>query len=179
MKLTAASLQAKYVHQCQRWVGGFPLTHIGYSLAYARQFFAFPNVSFNLFQKVLVGPLGGRFMRQCREWGRPLLAWTVNDEMWMEWCIRKEVDGVITDDPMLFLEVCRRYGGAGPKVAATPDLKTAAAALAKRRRTTLGRKVWLYTEVVGINMLVMFFATLFWFKYGSPKKRVRKELQEV
>lgn len=27
----------------------------------------------------------------------------------MEWSIRKEVDGVITDDPKLFLEVCERF----------------------------------------------------------------------
>jgi hypothetical protein len=27
----------------------------------------------------------------------------------MEWCIRKGVDGVITDDPRLFREVCERW----------------------------------------------------------------------
>ncbi len=35
--------------------------------------------------------------------------WTVNEEQWMEWSIRKGVDGVITDDPKLFLEVCQRW----------------------------------------------------------------------
>ena len=36
-------------------------------------------------------------------------AWTVNAEERMEWCIRRELDGVITDDPAVFLDVCRRH----------------------------------------------------------------------
>lgn len=31
----------------------------------------------------------------------------------MEWSIRKGVDGVITDDPGKFLEVCERWKGGG------------------------------------------------------------------
>lgn len=29
----------------------------------------------------------------------------------MKWCIQKEVDGVITDDPKRYLEVCESYYG--------------------------------------------------------------------
>lgn len=29
----------------------------------------------------------------------------------MKWSIRKEVDGVITDDPKKYLEVCKQYNG--------------------------------------------------------------------
>ncbi len=39
-----------------------------------------------------------------------MFVWTVNKEMWMEWSIRHEVDGVISDDPKRFLEVCKRWG---------------------------------------------------------------------
>jgi len=49
---------------------------------------------------------------------RNLFVWTVNEEEWMEWSIRKGVDGVVTDDPKKFLDVCRRWearlaGGGG------------------------------------------------------------------
>jgi len=33
----------------------------------------------------------------------------VNDEQWMRWSIKQEVDGVITDDPKKYLEVCKNY----------------------------------------------------------------------
>lgn len=80
-----------------------------------------------MFQKMLLGPLGARFLRDCRRAESPVYVWTVNDERQMEWCIRKNLarghgegkagsgggqallDGVITDDPKLFLEVCRRW----------------------------------------------------------------------
>ena len=62
-----------------------------------------------MFQKTLVGPIGSRFIKSVRKSGRSLFLWTVNDEEWMEWSIRKESDGVITDDPKLFLEVCKRH----------------------------------------------------------------------
>jgi len=29
----------------------------------------------------------------------------------MKWCIHKGVDGVISDDPKRFLEICESYGG--------------------------------------------------------------------
>lgn len=73
----------------------------------------------NMVQKMLMGPIGGRFLRDCRRAGRPMFTWTVNDEDSMEWCIKKNtpdgrgekpmLDGVITDDPKMFLEVCRRW----------------------------------------------------------------------
>lgn len=52
------------------------------------------------------------------------MTWTVNDPRRMEWCIRQNlghprrgsevsgpalIDGVITDDPRLYLEVCESY----------------------------------------------------------------------
>lgn len=34
----------------------------------------------------------------------------------MEWCIRRKLDGVITDDPKLFLEVCDRFDESSPEM---------------------------------------------------------------
>jgi phosphatidylglycerol phospholipase C len=68
-------------------------------------------VHFSLFQPALVGPLGARFRRLARERGRQVFAWTVNDEAWMEWCVRKGLAGVITDEVGRFEEVRRGFGG--------------------------------------------------------------------
>jgi hypothetical protein len=35
-----------------------------------------------------------------------VLVWTVNQPRLMRWCIRKGVDGVITDDPETFRRIC-------------------------------------------------------------------------
>ncbi|KAF2838317.1 tubulin-domain-containing protein [Patellaria atrata CBS 101060] len=96
---------AKYLPLCEEYLPGFPITHIGFSTLYARQFFCVPNISFNMLQFVLMGPLGWSFRRKAKELGRPVLVWTVNEESKMKWCIKKNLDGVITDDPKKFIDV--------------------------------------------------------------------------
>lgn len=64
-----------------------------------------------MFQKILTGPLGHKFLQDIRKAGRSIFVWTVNTEDMMQWSIQKKVDGVITDDPKKFLEVCKRYEG--------------------------------------------------------------------
>ena len=34
----------------------------------------------------------------------------------MKWSIRKQVDGVITDDPKKYLDVCKKYKGEKPRM---------------------------------------------------------------
>lgn len=100
---------AKYVPLAQQYLPGFPITHIGFSLSYARQFLSVPGVSFNMLLPVLMGPGGDKFVREVRRARRPLIAWTVNSAEKMGWCVRRGLDGVITDDPKLFLEVCKKH----------------------------------------------------------------------
>ncbi|KAK4964103.1 hypothetical protein LTR28_004059 [Elasticomyces elasticus] len=100
---------AKYLPLCAHYLPGFPITHIGFSTSYARQFLSVPNVSFNMLLPILMAPGGRRFIQDVQDQQRPIFAWTVNEEKKMEWCIRKGLDGVITDDPELFLKVCERY----------------------------------------------------------------------
>lgn len=69
-----------------------------------------------MLQKTMTGPVGRRFLRDVKEAGRPIFLWTVNDEEAMKWSIRKEVDGVITDDPKRYLEVRKRYQGEKPRL---------------------------------------------------------------
>jgi glycerophosphoryl diester phosphodiesterase len=101
---------AKFLPLADKYLPGFPVTHIGFSVPYARHFFTVPNVSFNMLLPMLIAPGGRKFMRDAREkYHRQLYAWTVNNRDKMEWCIRRKLDGVITDDPKLFLQVCDEF----------------------------------------------------------------------
>lgn len=101
---------AKYLPLAAKHLPNFPITHIGFSLSYARHFLTVPNVTFNMLFPILVAPGGKKFIRDAREkHHRQVYAWTVNDKDRMEWCIRQKLDGVITDDPAKFLKVCEEY----------------------------------------------------------------------
>lgn len=127
---------------------GYSAALIGFDLLYARRFLKVPNVGFNMLQKVLVGPFGARFIRDVQAAERRLFVWTVNDEEWMEWSIRKNVDGVITDDPKMFLDVCKRWGGSQFEAG-------------ERQKTSLKRKIKLYAEVAWIQILAIVLGFLF------------------
>ncbi len=115
-------------------------------------------MSFNMLQRVMIGPIGSKFMRDCKKQNRSLFLWTVNEEGWMKWSIKKEVDGVITDDPKKFLEVCRDYDDNAPI-----------------HRLTLKE----YPSIFWINLLVIVFSLLFRFRYGFTVDlmKLRKERQ--
>jgi phosphatidylglycerol phospholipase C len=127
---------ATFVDAARRILPAYPVALITWSLAYARHFLPVPGLGFNMHQKSLVGFLGAWFLRVARREDRPVFAWTVNGEREMEWCIERNnksssnssskvksdddkkhgrsdklavIDGVITDDPKLFLQVCERW----------------------------------------------------------------------
>ena len=113
-RVVLGAWSSRNIDLCKAHLPGFPIAFIGWSLAEAcRLLRDDPQVDFNLLQPSLVGPCGSRFIRKARRAGRSLFVWTVNRERWMEWSIRKGVDGVITDDPRLFLEVCERWKAGG------------------------------------------------------------------
>lgn len=103
---------AKYLPLYSKYLPNYPIVHIGFNTTYARQFLAVPNVGFNMLFNNMVGPFSNAFLRRLKEAKRSIYLWTVNEEMWMEWSIEKEVDVVITDDPKKFLKVCDDYDGA-------------------------------------------------------------------
>lgn len=100
---------AKYLTLCVDHLPGYPVAYIGFSTCYARQFLKVSNVGFNMFAKTLFGPIGKRFINDVQKAGRPLYLWTVNEPNVMKWSIVKGVDGVITDDPKLYNEVCEEF----------------------------------------------------------------------
>ena len=72
-----------------------------------------------MLQKALIGPVGARFIRDVGKARRQLFIWTVNDDNFMKWGIQKQVDGVITDDPKKFKEICDNWDDAEPSARAT------------------------------------------------------------
>jgi hypothetical protein len=102
-------MQEKYVPLCEDYFPGFSLVHIGFSVPYSRQFLAIENVGFNILQATLVSPFGRKFIRDAKAAERRVLSWTVNDEKNLDWCTRRKLDGVVTDDPKKFLELQNQF----------------------------------------------------------------------
>jgi phosphatidylglycerol phospholipase C len=118
-----------------------------------------PNVSFNMLQQAVVGPMGNKFLKDCRAAKRAVFLWTVNEERWMRWSIGKGVDGVITDDPKKYLEICDSYDENAPPY-----------------RWSLRD----YGVAVYFNVMIIVFGTLFGVKYGFRvnSKKIEKEMRD-
>ncbi|KAI1845361.1 hypothetical protein JX266_008456 [Neoarthrinium moseri] len=100
---------AEWVAACIRFLPDFPITLIAYLPAYASAMLPFPNLNFNLYNYSFATPSGSRFRNQAKEHNRLVFSWSDNEEEWMAASIRNEVDGVITDDPERFLELCDQW----------------------------------------------------------------------
>ncbi|KAK3988314.1 glycerophosphoryl diester phosphodiesterase [Cladorrhinum sp. PSN332] len=151
----------------------YPIAYIGFSIIYAHRFLSqtkYPNVNFNLLQQGLVGPVGGQFIKAIRKAERRLYVWTVNEEAWMEWSIKKGVDGVITDDPKKFREVCDRYS----------LQRKEAGGLVGAKKSGLIKKTKLYGTAYFMQLLATVFLVLWWGRLnnrgkGRPQKGTRAD----
>ncbi|PQE25609.1 glycerophosphoryl diester phosphodiesterase protein [Rutstroemia sp. NJR-2017a BBW] len=139
-------IKAKYLPLCATYLPEFPIAHIGFSIAYAREFLQVRNVHFNMLRQIMVGPYGAKFLSDTKKANRSMFIWTVNKEQWMRWCISKGVDGVITDDPKKYLEVCDDYDSAESK------------------RSGFSFVDWM--SIILLNLLAMLFSWLFRCRYG-------------
>ncbi|KAF4946556.1 hypothetical protein FGADI_11091 [Fusarium gaditjirri] len=117
--------QASFLQAARSQLPTYPLAHISTSLLYSHHFLRVPNLGFNLNHKTLIGPSGRLFLRQLGQTDKLLMTWTVNEPRHMEWCIRQNlshprrrngkiegpalIDGVITDNPRLYLEMCENF----------------------------------------------------------------------
>ena len=81
----------------------------------------------------------------------------------MKWSIQQGLDGVITDDPKRFMDVCEEWEGG-------------------KRKVEITWKQWI--SVLWINLMVVIFGIIFSWKYGregfaaaaaKKKKKKRKE----
>ena len=101
--------QAKYVPLYHEYFPGYSIINIGFSISYCRQYFAVPGSDFSMTQASLVSPSGRNFIRDIQANHRHILCWTVNDEKAIDWCIRRGLDGILTDNVPQALEMCERY----------------------------------------------------------------------
>lgn len=76
----------------------------------AREFLDVPGVSFSIEQMWLMKPPGLSFLADAHAAGRQVFMWTVNNPKFMQWAIDHGVDGVVTNEPGLFHEVCEKQG---------------------------------------------------------------------
>ncbi|KAH7326186.1 PLC-like phosphodiesterase [Stachybotrys elegans] len=141
---------ATFLETARRLLPAYPLALISFSTLYARHFLPVTNVGFNMLRQSILGYLGGSFLRAAHQRDRLVLSWTVNDEAAMRWCLDRNLqrrqagvaatggarvlDGVITDDPKLFREVCERWEDEQDGKAAPPPK----AGLASRVRSSMG-----------------------------------------
>lgn len=140
-----------YIDLCRKYLPGFSIAFINWSLSEATRLLRESDVGFNMLQPSLVGPSGSRFIRETRKARRNLFVWTVNKERWMHWSIRKGVDGVITDDPKRFLDVCEQWKAGGGQ-----------------RSTTPGQVL----SEAFVQFVMIVFAPLVWFVVRRNRKRV-------
>ena len=146
--------QAEWVGACFRYLPGFPVVLLTPSPAYASSMLAVPNLHFGLLNYSFAA--GGRdvqFISRARnqqQRGRMIFSWSDNADQWMARSIRNGVDGVITDDPRRFIELCSQWDDA-------------------RVREGAGR--WTLWELVfwmGITINVWVTETIRWLTQGSP-----------
>ncbi|KAI9714786.1 MAG: hypothetical protein M1820_000075 [Bogoriella megaspora] len=100
---------AKFMPLCSKYFPGFPIANIGFSMAYSSQFLAVPNAGFIMLQPSIVPPWGRSFTKKATAHGRQIYAWTVNDEKNIDWCIRRGVDGIVTDDAVKVIRMCEKF----------------------------------------------------------------------
>ncbi len=94
----------------------------------------------------------------------------------MEWSSRKNVDGVITDNPRLYLDVCRRHEEAVDDAAAGRQQPGLATAARDKNPAGLWRWTRLYAEIALMQLLATIFITVWRIPFGSERKRVQRAL---
>jgi hypothetical protein len=71
--------------------------HIGFSPSIVRKFFWDHCDGFSICFPLLMGPEGQAFLEECKEAGKDICVWTVNDEAEMKVAISWGVKAVLTD----------------------------------------------------------------------------------
>jgi phosphatidylglycerol phospholipase C len=155
---------ARYLPLRAQYLPRYSMTLICFDLGYARQFLQIPRVFFTVNQLVLMGPLGRGFLEEARAANRRVYLWTVNSPSMMRWAIRHEVDGVITDEPAQFKQLCEGWGKEQRDETA-PDLD----------QLTVGERLRILLVVV----YLLLFGWFLKFKYLPSVERVQFEQRKV
>ncbi|KAL2131914.1 hypothetical protein VTI74DRAFT_4441 [Chaetomium olivicolor] len=172
-RIVLGAWNENYINHSRLHLPSFPLAYIGFSLLYARRFLSdnHPDVHFNLFQPTLVGPIGARFRREVRRRGRKLFVWTVNEEQWMEWSIRKGVDGVITDEVGRYKKVRDGFDDALVGSDGQEGAMKMAGGRQSRNQISWPRKLKLYAKAIMLQGGAMLLALLIWRRLSTRGRK--------
>ncbi|ODN73318.1 hypothetical protein L202_07864 [Cryptococcus amylolentus CBS 6039] len=88
----------KYLPHCRRF-------HIGFSIPIVKQFFWDTCEGFSMAFPLLMGKEGQAFIKECREQGKEVTVWTVNDEAEMRVAMSMGVKAVLTDKVGVFVNL--------------------------------------------------------------------------
>ncbi|KAI0080851.1 PLC-like phosphodiesterase [Panus rudis PR-1116 ss-1] len=81
---------------------------IGVDLLMARQYFWNDVDVFSIHFTTLATADGESFRRECKEEGKQVMAWTVNDPKWMIEMVLWDIDGILTDVPVTWYALRKR-----------------------------------------------------------------------
>jgi phosphatidylglycerol phospholipase C len=151
--------QANYVALCLRFLPDFPINYVGWTLDYVAALMPMPDIHFNVSCFTLSQSRGSRLVALAKQNNRLMFSWSVRGSKWMEWCIRLGLDGVVADDPKLFLEICDRWP--------TPPVHKA---------LTIRQTVRQAIMLVGLRILAWVLDFISSIKKGSPRSQVKKTL---
>ncbi|KAI1811574.1 PLC-like phosphodiesterase [Poronia punctata] len=167
-RVTPCCWDATYIALGMKYLPDYRTMHVGFSsISYPRCLSNIPNISFSIFHYTLATLPGRRFLRDMKKQGIPVHVWTVNDESWMEWCIRNEVSGVITDEVGLFRKVCDRIR--------SEEDEQGKKTLALNPRS-LYRWVGFLGKMAVVHLLLLIFMADSWLRHGPTSHRVKKAL---
>lgn len=163
-RIALGTWSAHFIPERDQYLPRYAMALITFDLSYARQFLQVPRVFFNVNQAALIGPLGRGFLEEARAAHRAVYVWTVNTTTLMRWSIRHGVDGVLTDYPTHYRQVCEQWEseqqvGAGRSSATKAD------------SLTWGERL----RVLVITVLITLFGWIFRRKYLVPVDRVQFE----
>ncbi|KAF4125677.1 phosphatidylglycerol phospholipase C, partial [Geosmithia morbida] len=167
--------KARTIQAAHEFLPTHPASLVGFHLGFARHFLPIPGLGMSVLHRALGGGAQGtRFLEDVHAAQRPMLTWTVNDESWMEWCVRRSAsddgdartppspddlatrlfDGVITDDPRVFLQVCSRW----------EDELDGRQTVARRQTTALGA-LWEDIRSTAQSLVLTVVGSFFLFVY--------------
>ncbi|KAF2160411.1 hypothetical protein M409DRAFT_29257 [Zasmidium cellare ATCC 36951] len=92
---------ARQIPLVAKHLRGFSAMHIGYHLGHAKRNVQASHMGVALMIYTMLAPGGRRFVKdsKTRAGPPPVIAWPVSDQDQIEWCARRGLDGIITDDP--------------------------------------------------------------------------------
>lgn len=154
---------ARYLPARAKHLPRYPVTLVCVDLSYARQFLQVPLISFNVNQMILMGPLGRGFLDEARAARRKVYVWTVNAPNLMRWCIRHEIDGVISDEPGRFRQVCEGWEKEHTGVLGVPNPNL--------DRIPLRQRI----EIIVVTLYVICFGWILKRMYLTPVERLEFE----